>query len=95
MRREELNELEITHWQSYTTEAEQLSVELAVSNDVVDKIVRLGEVSDDEDKQGLVRHLFDYLTYDLDKQQIVDFQLKDWASRYLIVRYELYANDTD
>ncbi len=95
MRRKELNEREITHWQLYTIEAEQLSVELAMCIDVVDKIVRLWEVSSDEDKQGLVRHLFDYITYDLDKQQIVDFQLKDWASRYLIVRYDLYMNEID
>ncbi len=95
IRRKELNEREITHWQSYTTEAEKVSVELAMCLDVVDKIVRLWEVSNDEDKQGLVRHLFDYITYDLDKQQIVDFQLKDWASRYLIVRYDLYTMDAD
>jgi hypothetical protein len=95
IRRKDINEREITHWQSFTTEVEKVSVELAMCLDVVDKIVRLWEVSNDEDKQGLVRHLFDYITYDLDKKQIVDFQLKEWASRYLIVRYDLYRNDAD
>jgi DNA invertase Pin-like site-specific DNA recombinase len=95
IRRRELNEKEIQHWKTYTSEAEKLLVELAMCIDVVDKIVRLWEVSDDEDKQGMVRHLFEQIVYDLDSQRIVDFQLKDWVSRFLVLRKALYDEGND
>ena len=59
--------------------------------DMVDKIVRLWETGIDEDIQGIVRHLFEHIVYDLDQQRIVDFQLKPWASRFLILRHALYG----
>jgi DNA invertase Pin-like site-specific DNA recombinase len=93
VRRREQNEQEIVHWQTYTTETQKLSVELAMCIDVVEKIVRLWESSDDEDRQGMARHLFEYIVYDLDKQQIVDFRLKPWANRFLILRGALYQGE--
>ena len=93
LRRKEQNEREIIHWETYSTETEKLAVEFAMCIDVVEKIVRLWEDNDDEDKQGMAHHLFEYIVYDLDQQRIVDFQMKPWASRYLILRGALYRNE--
>jgi hypothetical protein len=95
LRRKEHNEREIGHWESYTTEAQQLAVELALCVDMVEKIVRLWEISSDEDKQGMARNLFTSIIYDLDQQRIVDFQLKPWADRFLILRGALYPDPDD
>ncbi len=59
----------------------------------VETINRLWEVSNDEDRQGMARHLFEYVVYDLDRQEIVDFRLKPWADQFLMLRTALYAND--
>ena len=56
----------------------------------VDTINRLWEVSSDEDKQGMARHLFETIVYDLDKQHIVDFRLKPWADQFLYLRVGLH-----
>ena len=37
--------------------------------------------------------LFDYVVYDLDQRQIVDFRLKPWADRYLVLRIDLDGNE--
>jgi hypothetical protein len=95
LRRREQNEREIIHWQTYTTETKKLAVEFAMCVDLMDKIVRLWDAGSDEDKQGMVRHLFERIVYDLDRQQIVDFELKPWASRFLILRHALYQNGGD
>lgn len=50
-------------------------------------------ISDDEDRQGMVRNLFSYIVYDLDAQRITDFRLKPWADRFLILRGALYEQD--
>ena len=72
----ERNEREIASWQARTTEMEKLGIELSMCLQGIDTINRLWSINSDEDKQGMARHLFDYITYDLDKQQIVDFRLK-------------------
>lgn len=86
----ETNEHEIAHWQTYTTEKQKLAMELAMCMEAVDKIARVWDISNDEDRQGLVRSLFEYVVYDLDKQRIVDFRLKGWADRFLVLRTALY-----
>jgi len=42
----------------------------------------------------MVRSLFEYVVYDLDRQQIIDFRLKPWADGYLVLRTALYHNTT-
>jgi hypothetical protein len=59
----------------------------------VETMTRLWEVSSDEDKQGMARHLFEYVIYDLDRQEIVNFRLKPWADQFLVLRTALYAED--
>jgi hypothetical protein len=49
-RRAELNEREIASWQARTTDSEKLAMELTMCVQAMDTIVKLWEVSDDEDK---------------------------------------------
>ena len=90
LRIREANEREIVHWESRTTETEQLARELALCLDAMDKMTRLWDISEPEDRRGLAHSLFDYIVYDLDAQRIVDFRLKPWADRYLTLRAGLY-----
>jgi DNA invertase Pin-like site-specific DNA recombinase len=94
LRRVEANNTEISHWQIRTTETEKLATELALCVDVVDKLERLWDLNDDEDRQGLVRSLFVEIIYNLDTQRIVDFKLKPWTDRFLTLRSALYENET-
>ena len=59
----------------------------------VNSLNRMWDVLNDEDKQGMARHLFEYLTYDLGARQIVDFRLKTWADQFLTVRAGLYVEE--
>lgn len=92
-RRVEANQREIAHWESRTTETERLALEFGLCIEAVDRIARLWDISDDEDRQGLVRSLFDYIVYDLDSQRIVDFRLKPWADQFLVLRASLYEDE--
>jgi DNA invertase Pin-like site-specific DNA recombinase len=94
-RRVEQNEREIAHWQARTTETEKLALELAICAEALDKVARLWDIGTDEDRQGLVRSLFTEIVYDLDAQRIVDFRLKPWADRFVILRAALYEDEGD
>ncbi|MCC6972387.1 MAG: recombinase family protein [Anaerolineae bacterium] len=86
LRRVEYNEREITHWESRTSESEKTALELAMCMDAVDKLSKLWDLGDAEDKQGMARSLFSYVVFDLDTRRIVDFRLKPWADRFLTLR---------
>jgi len=88
----EQNEREMAHWQARTTETEKLGLELAMCAEALDKLARLWDISNDEDRQGLVRSLFTEIVYDLDTQRIVDFRLKPWADRFIVLRAALYED---
>lgn len=90
LRRREANEREIAHWEARTSETEKVALELAMCIEAVDKLAYIWETSDDEDRQGFVRNLFDYVEYDLDARRITDFRLKPWADRFVILRGALY-----
>lgn len=93
LRRVETNEREIAHWEARTTETQKIALELAMCLDAIDKLARLWDTGEDEDRQGLARNLFTSLTYDLDTRRIVDFKLKPWADRFLMLRAALYEDD--
>lgn len=42
----------------------------------------------------MARNLFDFIVYNLDEQRIVDFRLKPWADRFLVLRAALYEDET-
>ena len=94
-RRIEHNERQIAHWEARTTETEKLALQFAMCAEALDKLVHLWEVGDDEERQGLVRSLFEEIVYDLDTQQIVDFRLKPWADQFIILRAALYETEDD
>ncbi len=94
LRRVERNEREMVSWQTRTSDSEKLAMELAMCLHAIETLTRLWEVSNDEDKQGMARHLFEYISYDLDRQEIVDFRLKGWADQFLVLRTALYAEET-
>ncbi len=96
LRRKEKNEREIAYWQARTTESEKAALELSMCLDAIDTLQRLWKISDDEDRQGMVRNLFTEVIYDLDAQRITDFRLKAWADRFLVLRAALYeSGDTN
>jgi hypothetical protein len=61
--------------------------------DALDKLSRLWEIGEPEDRQGMARSLFSYVVFDLDSRRIVDFRLKPWADRFLVLRATLYKNE--
>lgn len=85
----EQNEREIAHWETRSAETEHAAIELQTCMNVINEMVKIWDVSSDEDRQNMAHMLFEYIVYDLDKQQIVDFRLKAWADRYLVHRMEL------
>lgn len=93
LRRIERNEREMASWQARTSEGEKLAMELTMCLHAVETMTRMWTVSSDEDKQGMARHLFEYISYDLEHQEIVDFRLKGWAKQFLVLRTALYAEE--
>jgi DNA invertase Pin-like site-specific DNA recombinase len=93
IKRKEQNEREIAHWQARTTETYKAAIELTMCMEALDSLARLWDTADDEDRGEMARVLFEYIVYDLDKQQIVDFRLKPWADRYLVLRAALYDEE--
>ena len=95
LRRVDLNEREIASWRARTGESEKLSMELGMCIQAVEMTKQLWTVASDEDKQGMVRHLFDYIVFDLDKQCVVDFRLKAWADQFVVSRVALHLEEND
>jgi DNA invertase Pin-like site-specific DNA recombinase len=93
LRIKEQNDQEIAHWEARTDELEQAALEFAMCVQTIQKLRLLWEISPDEDKQGMVGMLFEYVEYDLDTHRIVDFRLKPWADNFLIVRTALYEKE--
>ena len=90
LNRTEVNEREIAHWQSRTSDTQKAGMELAMCLNAVDRIARIWETGSAQDKQSLIQGLFTAVYYDLDTRRITDFKLKPWADRYLVVRTNLY-----
>ncbi len=90
LKRKEENEREIAHWEARTTEIEQAALELALCIETITRIVQLWDSASGEDKQGMAQSIFEYIVYDLDAQRIVDFRLKPWADRFMVLRTALY-----
>jgi len=65
LRRVEINEREIVSWNTRTTSTEERAIQLSMCVQAVANLRTIWEVGSDEDKQGMARHLFEYITYDL------------------------------
>jgi len=89
----ETNEREMAHRESRTTQTEEIALELAMCVEAVQRLSRLWKIASSEDRQGLARSLFESVVFDLDKQQIVEFKLKAWADRFLVLRHAMHELD--
>ena len=87
------NERELTYWEQYTTQHEQAMLELTRCLDVIEQVVKLWDIAEPKERQLMARNLFDFIVYNLDEQRIVDFRLKPWADRFLVLRAALYEDD--
>lgn len=88
------NERELTYWAAYTTQQEQAMLELTKCLDVIEQVAKLWDIADPKERQLMARNLFDFIVYNLDEQRIVDFRLKPWADRFLVLRAALYEDET-
>jgi len=92
-------EEEIQAWEARTTDRQKIAIELQTCIAFLDHAMHLWAEASDQDRQGLVRMLFEYVIYDLDQKQITRFKLKPWADRFLVLRASLYEqenkDDTD
>ena len=93
LQRKEQAEREIAHWEARTTETQKIVLELKACMAAVQSVANAWNNGSDEDKRGLAQNLFEYLIYDLDSRRIVDFQLKAWADRYVVLRAALYQSE--
>lgn len=95
LRRRQQNEREIAQWSAVSTQTEQLSAELMICIEAVSKLANMWKRGTDEQKNGIARSIFESLTFDLDQQKIVDFRLKPWAEKFLVVRISADAHNED
>lgn len=61
--------------------------------ETVGRLAKMWEISSGEDRQDMVRMLFDYIEYNLDARRITDFRLKPWADNFLVLRSALYEKE--
>src|SRR5690606_4270446 len=94
LRIKDQNEREIAHWEARTSGMKQAALEYALTLETVERLANFWEISSDEDKQGMVGLLFEYIEYDLDAKRITDFRLKPWADKFVILRAALYETET-
>ncbi|MBK9745787.1 MAG: recombinase family protein [Chloroflexi bacterium] len=92
-RDKEDRERQIAFWENRTTDLKRKALEFERVLVAFSQLVDLWDKADSDERTSLARGLFQYLVYDLDKQQIVDFRLHPWADQYLILRAELYETE--
>lgn len=93
LRIKEQNEREIAHWEARTSDVKQAALEFALCIETIEKLTKFWDIASDEDKQGMVQLLFEYIEYDLDAKRITDFRLKPWADKFVILRAALYETE--
>ncbi len=85
------NERELAHWQHFASRQEETRLELATCLNAIEDMVAVWDSAEPLERQRMARNLFEYIVYDLDKQRIVDFRLKPWADKFLVLRAALYT----
>ena len=93
LKRKETNEREIIEWEARSTETEKVALELSTCWQAIEQINHLWDISNDTDRQQMVRSLFSDVIYNLDTQRIVDFRLKPWADRFITLRAAFYEGN--
>ena len=87
------NERELAQWETYTTQHEQAMLELTKCLEAIDRVAKLWDRAEAEERRTMAQKLFDYIVYDMDRQRIVDFRLKPWANRFLVLRAALVVEE--
>lgn len=93
VKKKEENERMIVHWEARTTETQKKALELSACMTAFMQLVQSWEDATGEERLSYARGLFEYIVYDLDKRQIVDFRLHPWADQYLILRADMLYPD--
>ena len=94
-RQKEYHERQIGSWEAQRTNRQEVMLELTTCVEMVSRLKEFWEISEGEDKKILAASLFDEIVYDLDKQQIVSFEVKPWAAPFIEARAEMYKPDLD
>jgi hypothetical protein len=81
-------EQEIAHWQAYSAETHETTMQLMVCMEAIGKLAELWQVVNEEDRNRMARSMFAYIVYDLDQQRIVDFRLQPAVGGFLVFREE-------
>ena len=84
---------ELSYWEAYTTEKEEVALQLSLCLDAIDRVAKLWDLAEAEERRAMAHNLFEYIVYNLDTQRIVDFSLKPWANRFLVLRAALAAEE--
>jgi DNA invertase Pin-like site-specific DNA recombinase len=86
-------EHEISRLQSQLAEGQETQIALSFTVDMITNLVDNWQEASVETRRAFAHNLFEYLVYDLDKQQITDFKLKPWAE--LLMQLKLSGGDPD
>ena len=70
-----------------------MALQLSLCLDAIDKVARLWDIAETQERRTMAHNLFEYIVYNLDTQRIVDFRLKPWANRFLVLRAALAAEE--
>ncbi len=93
IKRKELLEREVAHLEAQVSKLAAPDHELISYAESFQHIAESWPVATPEDRQIMIRGLFESVYVDMDTRRIIDFQLKPDADRYLIARYELYVDE--
>jgi hypothetical protein len=91
----EISEHEIACLQFQIVQHNEAEVVLKLTTGIVADLVQNWNEENNEMRCSLASGLFEYLVYDLDKQQIVDFKLKPWIELLMQLKIALRDDDTD
>ncbi len=81
-RDKEDRERQIAFWEARTSDMKRKALEFERVMLAFGQLVALWDKASGDERVMLARGLFQYLVYDLDKQEIVDFRLHPWADLY-------------
>ncbi len=88
-------EHEVARLQIQLVQQDEAEVVVKLTSKMVADLVQNWNQANYEMRRALAADLFDYLVYDLDKQHIVDFQLKPWIERLMQFKVTLQNNEPD
>ncbi|HRF95464.1 MAG TPA: hypothetical protein PLZ51_09730, partial [Aggregatilineales bacterium] len=76
------HESEIRIWESRNHPVKQREIELSAC---LSRLMQLRDtwiIGDNKEKQKVAQSLFEYIVYDLDREEITNFQLQEWVHFY-------------